>query len=435
MSSLRFVTAALTVGAAAACASSASLTRVPTPEEVPILEAALAADPTDVEAGVGLAAAYREAGRLDEARELLSALEELLPEDPGVLAMSGVLAEEAGEHAAAREAYRAALASGVGGDLRAELERRLERVRREELRAEVQAALAREDEVAQTPPDPGTVGVFPFFYEGSDPDWEPLALALPEMLATDLGVTGRLRVLERMHVQALLDEMALGASGRVDEATAARSGRLLGSGNIVQGRLRIDGGTRVGVDAAVVEVGGSGTAQVDPLSDEDAVEQLFALEKRLALDLHEELGVQLTPAERERINERQTESVQALLAFGRGIAAENAGDYDQARQHFDAAASIDPSFGLARSYARAAALLANPGALATASRVSSLALRISTQRQAVQLLRDAPADLRQRILSTLSPEKRAILAELLGQDRVGQAILLELVFVGPGGDR
>ena len=432
MSPPRLLLATITL-AATACASSGGLPSAPSPAEIPGLETIVADDPHDLESGLRLAAAYREADRVEEARALVAILAEASPEDPGVLVMSGLLAEDAGDAAGARAAYRAALESGVGGALRAEVEGRLESVRRAEMRAEVAAALAREDEVAQTQPDPATVGVFPFLYEGADPDWAPLALALPEMLATDLGVTGRLRVLERIHVQALLDEMALGASGRVDEATAARSGRLLGSGHIVQGRFHIEDGSRIGVDAAVVEVREPGLERVDPLSDEDAVEQLFALEKRLALDLHAELGVELTPAERERVNERQTESVQALLAFGRGIAAENAGDYGQAREHFDAASSIDPGFALAQAHGRRMAALASPGALAMTGRISAMAQRLAMQRQAVSLIRNAPAGLRQRILANLSPAKRAVLAEVLGQDRVGQAILLELVFRGPGG--
>jgi TolB-like protein len=403
----------------------------PTPEEIPGLEASWAADRGDVATGLRLAAAYRGAERGDDARVLVTELGETAPDEPGVLVMGGLLAEDALDWTAARVAYQQSLSSGATGPLRGEVEQRIEVVRREELRTEVRASLAREDEVAQTSPDPATVGVFPFLYVGDDPQWEPLALALPEMLTTDLGITGRLRVLERIHVQALLDEMALGESGRVDEATAARSGRLLGSGNIVQGSLRIDDGTRVGVDAAVVEVGAAGQARVDPLSDEDRVEQLFALEKRLALALHEELGIQLTPAERERINERQTESVQALLEFGRGIAAENAGDYGQASQHFDAARRIDPGFQLAQTRGQAAARLADAATVAVAG-AASLAQGIATQRQAVNLIRNAPPGLRQRVLSNLSDSKRAVLAEVLGQDRVGQAVLLELIFRSPG---
>lgn len=420
--------------ATTACASTGSLPPTPSPAEIPSLEAAVASDPGDVDAGLRLAAAYRGVDRMPEARAVVDTLLGAFPEDPGLLLMSGTLAEDAGDFAGARSAYAAVLDADVSGAVRDEVERRLDVARREELHAEVRRALAREAELTQQEPPPGTVAIFPFLYEGSDPSWEPLALALPEMLATDLGVTGRLQVLERVRIQALIDEMVLGVSGRVAEETAARTGRLLGSRNVVQGRFRVEGGERIGLDAALVEVGAPGQVQVDPLSDEDALDQLFALEKRLALDLHEEMGVQLTPAERERINERQTESVQALLELGRGIAAENAGDFGQARQHYDAAARIDPGFALARQRAATVARLASLVDGALVSSLADRAQRLALQRDAVRLLRNAPAAARNRILANLTPQQRAVLAEVLGQDRIGQVILLELVFTPPGGE-
>ena len=425
---------ALCATAFGACAGSAGLPPVPSPAELPALEATVSADPGDVEAGLRLAAGYRDAGRSADGQALIAELLLVTPEDPGLLVMAGLLAEDAGEYERARIAYRTVLESGRGGALVEEVERRLEVVRRAELRAEVVGALAREGEVAQTDPDPATVGVFPFFYEGDDPNWAPLAYALPEMLSTDLAITGRLQVLDRIRIQALLNEMALGESGRVDEGTAARSGRLLGSGNIIQGRFRIDGGSRLGIDAAVVEVNRPGLDRVDPLSAEDVVDRLFAMEKQLALDLHAELGIELTPAERQRISERQTESVQALLEFGRGLAAEDEGDFVQARQHFSSAASIDPAFGAAAARAEMAARMAGFSTADVVSRFSDTARRLAAQRHAVSLLREAPVGVRERVLDRMGAKRRAILAEVLGQDRVGQAILLELIFRVPGGE-
>jgi tetratricopeptide (TPR) repeat protein len=434
MSPPRLLVSALIAVTAVACASAGGMPDVPATADIPRLEAAVAADPGDVDSGLRLAAGYRGAERYEEARAIVTGFLESAPEDPGLLAMTGLLAEDLGDLVAARSAYQAIVEGGRGGALLEAVERRLELVRRAELRAQVAEALDREDQLAQTAPDPATVGVFPFRYEGADPNWEPLALALPEMLSTDLAVTGRLQVLERLHVQALLDELALGASGRVDQQTAARSGRLLGSGNIVQGTVRVPNDALVGVDAAVVEVGRAGDPQVDPLTAEDAMERVFTLEKQLALDLHSELGIQLTPAERERINERQTESVQALLEFGRGIAAENAGDYTQARQHFAAAANLDPGFAMAHEHRDTAGRLAEANLDAVPAQVSSTASRVATQRQAVNLLRNAPSSLRDRVLQNLGAQKRAVIQEVLGQDRVGQTVLLELIFTLQGGE-
>ena len=417
------------------CGAGSATLPVPGPAEIPGLESRMAEAPDDVDTGLLLAAGYREAGRLDEARALVSSLREVAPDDPGLTLMAGFLAEDAGAYGDAVEHYRALLESPVEDALRVQVEARLQAARTEALRADVRAALAREAEVAQRAPDRFTVGVFPFVYQGDDEEWAPLALALSELLTTDLGVTGRLTVLERVAIQALLTELELGESGRVETATAARSGRILGSGHIVQGRLMVDPDRSVEVDATVVEVAPDGAEGVDPLRDGASVETFFDLEKRLALDLHAELGVQLTPAERERVNERQTESIEALLAFGRGLAASDRGDFELATEHYDEAVSLDPSFSLARSRRTEAAGLAGAVAVPeTVARLAQLARSVGLRRDAVRQLVDAPAGVRQRVLERLSGQQRAVLAEVLGQDRLGQVILLELVFQVPGGE-
>ncbi|MBT8487846.1 MAG: hypothetical protein HKN72_00205 [Gemmatimonadetes bacterium] len=418
----------------AGCAGSATDLEPPAPAEIPALEARVGSDSTDIEAGLHLASGYREAGRVDDARELVESLTGFAPDDPGLLVMQGLLAEDAGDYDAAVGFYQDFMAIGEQTPLLEEVERRLEVARLEALRADVRDALSRESALAQTEPDPGTVGIFPFVFEGADPQYEPLSLVLAELLTTDLGITGRLTVIERTKIQALVNELQLGESGRVEEATAARSGRLLGSAHIVQGRFRIQEVTRVDVDASVVTVGPPGQELADPLATQDEIERFLEMEKRLAFAIYDELGVQLTPAERELVNERQTESIEALLAFGRGLAAADAGDFGQARQHYAEAAALDPSFALARTRLNRATMLSVPRpALRAAGQIARQAHRIGSRQAAVRLLTNAPASMRQRVLANLGAQKRAVLAELLGQDRVGQVILLELVFRGPGG--
>mgnify|MGYP002129330453 FL=1 len=298
------------------CAGGPDPLRTPTPAEVPALESAFEADPADVDLGLLLSAAYREAGRTDDAFDLIEGLRADFPDDPGLTVVAGLLNEDAGRYGQARVLYEDFLSETPSGPLSEEVERRLDLVWQEALREEVRSALEREAELAQTTPDPAAVGIFPFLYEGTAPAWEPLSLALAELLTTDLAITGRLTVLERVKVQTLVDELSLAEAGFVEAETAARSGRLLGSGHIVQGSYRIEDGARIGIDVAVVEVGPPGSVTVDPVRAEDAIERLFDLEKQLALDFYEEIGIELTPAERERINERHTESVQALLVFG-----------------------------------------------------------------------------------------------------------------------
>ena len=68
-----------------------------------------------------------------------------------------------------------------------------------------------------------------------------------------------------------------------------------------------------------------------------------------------------------------------------------------------------------------------------ASDLAGLARGAGMQREAIQRLTNAPAAIQQRVLTNLGQQQRSVLAEILGQDRVGQVILLELIFTGPGG--
>ena len=130
---------------------------------------------------------------------------------------------------------------------------RLALVQRQELEEKVRAALLRERQLADSVPPARTVGVFPFFTATSDTTLRPLGTAVAELLTTDLAQTERVRVVERVQVKVLLDEMELGATERVDPRTAARSGRILGASNIVQGRM--DGSqAQLTMQTAVVRV-------------------------------------------------------------------------------------------------------------------------------------------------------------------------------------
>jgi len=325
-----------------ACAVAPQPTEAPSPAEIPTLEAQRSERPTDPGLLLRLGAAYREAGRLEDARVALEQARERAPEDPGVLFYLGVTYEELEAWGDARGTYEAFLALDTPDPaLRSRIEDRLPRVRRAQLLADARQSLAMEEELAGTEPQAGTVAVFPFRYEGANPEFESLGRALAELTVTDLGRIGRLTVLERLRVQLLLDEMALAEEGLVDQGTAARSGRLLGAGRIVQGSVA-DDADRIDVLAAVVE---SATGQPgEPVSEDDELERLYDLQRRMVLALHTSMGIQLTEAEREMILERPTRSLRALLLLGQALEAEDRGAYEEAEELFEQALEEEPGF-------------------------------------------------------------------------------------------
>lgn len=302
-------------------------------------------DSTDVATRVRLAEAHRLAGRPEAARVLLDPVASTDPVAGFHLALT---LEDLGQRENARAFYRTYLETGDNDELKTRVRARLAALEQRELEAAIRFAVANEVPLNGAPA-PGTIGVFPFLTVTDDPELRVLGTALAELLTTDLALTGRLRVLERTQLQALLDELELAESGRVDPATAAQSGQLLSAGNIVQGRVEAASG-ELSTQAVVVRVPAQADEIPSPIREDDALARVFDMQKRLALGLYDRMGIQLTAAERTRITRHATQNVQALLEFGYGLEAMDAGDYLEAAQHFVNALDHDPAFDLARTH-------------------------------------------------------------------------------------
>ena len=311
-------------------------------EAIPVLESRVFDNPNSVPDLVRLGRAYREARRLPQALSTLESARRLAPTDAGVLAELGLTYEAAERPEMALGLYQGVRQAGEPAELLEWVEGRIPRVRRQALELAARNAVAREAELSALPPNPGHVAVFPFQFTGVDEEFRPLGRALAEFMVTDLGVTGRLTVLERMRVQLLLDELALAETGRVDPSTAARSGRLLRAENTVVGTVDASA-TEVALEAAVVDVVRASLSG-NPRLEEDGLREVFTAQKRLVLGIHRDLGIELTPAEEERILEYRTRSLEALLAYGRGLMAEDRGDFVEASSQFREAATLDPGF-------------------------------------------------------------------------------------------
>jgi TolB-like protein len=403
----RFVSL-LVVVLAGACASVPQAVAPPADEEVRALEAGVAADSSDLRAMLALGEAYRRLDRYEPARGLLERAAARHPSSPETAALLGLTYEDLGLPAEASEQYRSYLRVGRDPALRRHLADRLVLLRRDELIAAARAAVAREAQLTASTPQPATVAVFPFLLQADDPQLAPLGRAMAELLTTDLAQTNRLTVLDRLRVQVLLDEIRLGQAGLADPATAARSGRLLGAERIVQGSV---GGTEelLQLRAAVVGVNSQVGGQPVALQEQDPLPRLFDMEKRLAAAVYRAVGIELTAAELERVNRRPTDNVAALLAYGIGLEAEDAGDWGRARAAYSNAVARDPGFASAREHEANAARAERAEAVSRAA-LARLAAAGGTG--------DALAE-----VQALVPDAsgRDPVAEFLGQEGIGRS--------------
>jgi tetratricopeptide (TPR) repeat protein len=322
------------------------------PDEIPVLEARLTEAPNDGDLVLRYSAALFAAGQCDSAMAVARRGMMLEPDKAlGPLVVGQCLegSEAYDEAVGVYEAYLAAYPEHRGsGAVRA----RQHVARRQRAVVTARRALAQEADLAQVPADPTTVAVLPVAIVG-DPEYEPLSRGLAEIMTTDLALLERFRMVERLQVGALLDEMQLAETGRVDGGTAARVGHMLRAGRMVQGVATIppDGGTRL--EASVV----LSTGEVQQAtSQEGDVKDLLRMEKQVVVDVAAQMGYVLSEAELRTILENGTQNLAAFLAYSNGLEAEDLGNYEAAAAFFGQAVRSDPNFRAARtSYQSASA--------------------------------------------------------------------------------
>jgi tetratricopeptide (TPR) repeat protein len=206
-------------------------------------------------------------------------------------------------------------------------------------------ALEEEKKLETLPPQPGTIAVFYFKDLSPDNRFRYLQKAMAEMIITDLTKVKSLTVLERMRIQFLLSEMQMGQTGIVEEKTAPRAGRLLGAENLIVGSLE------PGSLAAKASVASTTTKDVvGAFSVTAEQEEFFVLEKEIVYNILKILPVTFTPEEEAQFKEYHTKSLQAVLYFGEGLDALDAGQWKDARIFFKKATEEDPDFKLAKYY-------------------------------------------------------------------------------------
>jgi TolB-like protein len=232
------------------------------------------------------------------------------------------------------------------------------------------AAVAREASLDPSKIPPRTFAIVPFNVATTDTLLQPLSYGLADLLLNDLAMSPMLRLVERVQTEAILRELDLVDQGIADPRQAPRVGRLVGARQILIGDATRGNAGAVRLSARVVDVIG-GTVQ-DLVYAEAPLDRVIDAEKALVLLLFERLGIQLTPAQRQRIEQRQTTQLAALVAYGRGVQAEARGDAIGATAAFEDAARLDAAFTAARTQAAAAPASSAPRASSVA-RVLDLA--------------------------------------------------------------
>jgi tetratricopeptide (TPR) repeat protein len=323
-----------------------------TPAEIPDLEASLQRQPDNAALRSRYAAALFAADRCDQATAEARRAEALRPTDAVAAMVIGQCAEKAGRYEDALSAYRTFLAQHAEARGAAAIRAREQIALRAYSTQRARQALENEAQLSAQAADPGTVAVLPLTIAG-DTSYQALSRGLAQVITSDLALIQRFKLVERLQLTALLDEMKLGQTARADPSTAARVGRLMQAGRMVQGTATIPERGDVRLEASVVQASGEVSA---PGAATGRFRDLLKMEKTLIVDLSARLGYQLSEAERLRVLENGTQNLAAFLAYSRGLLAEDAGDFSRAAAYFSDAVQTDPGFQAAKEQYQSASV-------------------------------------------------------------------------------
>ena len=140
--------------------------------------------------------------------------------------------------------------------------------------------------------DPNAIGVLYYPNKTGDPRLDPLEKGLAIMLITDLSKLKRFKVVERIKLQALMDELKLGASELMDTNTTPRMGRLLGARFLSAGNIWTGSAADLLIDPQLSDIPEWRTIQ-QPTAEGD-LSDLISMEKEILFEMIETLEVELT---------------------------------------------------------------------------------------------------------------------------------------------
>ena len=312
------------------------------PDEIPGLETRLASDPENADLRYRYAAALFADERCEDA---VPTAEQAIALEPGNVVgplVVGRCLEADERYDEALDVYAAFQAEhpGVSGSRAIEGQQLLARQARA-----VQFARAAIADSTVGVTDPQAVAVLPLLLEG-DSIYASLSRGLAHLIVSDLDLLQRFRFVERVQINAIMSELALGQTSAVDPQTLARASRIIRAGQNVQGTASVAVEGQTSLTAAVVNLAGDPeVVEVPP----GRLEDLLDMEKELVFSLSEAMGYTPSLAERRIIDENGTRSLLALLAFSRGLEAEDRNDYAAAALFFQEAVAEDPGFAQAEA--------------------------------------------------------------------------------------
>ncbi len=193
------------------------------------------------------------------------------------------------------------------------------------------------------------IAVLPFNNGGSygqqKDDFDALERGIAGMMISELSANAAARVVERAEIQKLLDEQNLGAQGRMDAATAAKIGKLVGARYMVMGTF-VDFYGDFRVDVRLINTETSEVVKTE--SERMQRDHLFDIIRNIAARLMKDAN--LPALTRQTSDQRMSRQVptEALTYYSRALLFQDRGQKDKAVEMFNRALAIFPEYAEAQ---------------------------------------------------------------------------------------
>jgi TolB-like protein len=193
---------------------------------------------------------------------------------------------------------------------------------------------------AATDTRPG-IAVLPFENGGSygrdKEDYTALQGGIPAVLIDELSRNPAARVVDRQTIDNLLKEQDLATAGRVDAATAAKVGKLVGARYDITGTF-IELGGKFKLTARIID--GETGVIVKSVSNDDAMmnpNDLFKIIQSVAQKLMNETKLPALPQQVAQAAKAQNVPTEALTLYSRALLYQDRGDKTKAVEYFSRA--------------------------------------------------------------------------------------------------
>ena len=189
------------------------------------------------------------------------------------------------------------------------------------------------------------LAVFPIWNSGSygqdKENFDALQKGMAAMIISELAANPGARVVERDELQRLLEEQNLGASGRVDDATAAKVGKLVGARYVVTGTF-IDFYGDFRVDLHLVNVETSEIMKVE--KENMRRDHLFDIIRNVSQRLMKDAS--LPPLPKQASDARMSRQIptDALTYYSRALLYQDRGQKDKAIDMYNRALEVFPQY-------------------------------------------------------------------------------------------